>query len=277
MIANKKTPIFSVVLPTRNRPEMMLRAVESVSKQTFTSYELIIVDDASDYDISKIQFPKNINNFRLIKNKRNVGAAASRNAGIEAAGGKYISFLDDDDEFMPDFLSRTFDKLDGSKPEVGLSCSGVNYIDYIQVGNEIKTKLRPRPLKLSCNSKLELFIEFLSIGTGFGITLKKECIENVGYLDTSLKIVEDTDYFHKILQFGYEPIFLEEIQIIMHNHNQERLSSLATHATRIDECKLIVERYKILYCQYPKLEAQLKHHINNLEQELEDSYKNTKE
>lgn len=98
--------IFSVIIPCYNNSSTIQRALKSVFKQTYTNYEIIVIDDASnDVDITE----RYINNFnderiKLIKHEANKNGSAARNTGIKAAKGDYIAFLDADDEWLPNHL-----------------------------------------------------------------------------------------------------------------------------------------------------------------------------
>ena len=98
--------IFSIIIPTYNRAHIILRAIESVKIQTFSNWELIIVDDGStdhtEDTIRKIDDPR-INYFK----KNHAERSAARNFGIAKAKGKYICFLDSDDYFLKDHYSGT--------------------------------------------------------------------------------------------------------------------------------------------------------------------------
>lgn len=101
--------MISIIMPTYNRPEYIQRAVNSVLEQTYKDFELIIVDDnleGSDAHINtqKIITSYNDDRVKYIKNKGNLGGALSRNVGIFAAKDEYITFLDDDDMYLPDRL-----------------------------------------------------------------------------------------------------------------------------------------------------------------------------
>lgn len=97
------SPIFSVIIPTYNRPFLCARAVKSVVDQTETSWELQIVDDGSN-DITR-QLVDSFKDSRIhYKWQENAGAGSARNHGIRNANGKFICFLDSDDEFLPNHL-----------------------------------------------------------------------------------------------------------------------------------------------------------------------------
>lgn len=94
-----KTAEFSVVIPHFNRPSLLLRAVNSVHAQTFTNFELIIVDDHSTMPLPSLP-----GSVRVIRRGENGGGSAARNDGIRASTGRYIAFLDSDDYWLPNRL-----------------------------------------------------------------------------------------------------------------------------------------------------------------------------
>lgn len=98
-------PEVSIILPTYNRVDVIGRAVASVILQTHDDWELIVVDDGStDGTVERLQGldPR----LRIVR-QANQGVYAARNAGLAAAGGRYITFLDSDDEWLPHFLALT--------------------------------------------------------------------------------------------------------------------------------------------------------------------------
>jgi glycosyltransferase involved in cell wall biosynthesis len=95
-------PLVSVIMPTFNRADTIRRAIRSVQAQTFTNWELIVVDDGStDNTVALIEgrHPR----LKLIR-QENQGTAGARNAGLSASAGSYIAFLDSDDEWLPHHL-----------------------------------------------------------------------------------------------------------------------------------------------------------------------------
>ena len=119
----------SIIIPTYNRGDLLSTAVNSVLCQTFTDFELIIVDDCStdntqetiaDFEDSRIS------TYRHIRNK---GPATSRNTGIVNARGEFIAFLDDDDEWLPRMLELLVPLLEESIPQVALIYGWSDKID----------------------------------------------------------------------------------------------------------------------------------------------------
>lgn len=105
-------PLISIIIPTYNRAKVIIRAIDSVIKQTYQNWELIVVDDGSSDNTKEVIQPwladKRIHYF--FKDKS--GASSARNLGIDKCLGEYIAFLDSDDEFEKNKLR---DQLDGMK------------------------------------------------------------------------------------------------------------------------------------------------------------------
>jgi glycosyltransferase involved in cell wall biosynthesis len=107
-------PTVSVIIPTYNRADTIVRAVRSVLSQTYNDWELIIVDDGStDNTIEKI---RDIDPRLKIITQKNQGASVARNVGIQASRGKYIAMLDSDDGWYPNYLEACVTFLE-SHPE----------------------------------------------------------------------------------------------------------------------------------------------------------------
>src|ERR1700733_13391361 len=120
--------LVSVVLPTYNRALTLERAIESVLNQTFTDFELIIVDDGSTDETRRILSKyKGLNNVRLISSCRR-GCSAARNLGVSLSQGRYIAFQDSDDEWIPDKLAKAVTALENTGPE-----TGVFYSDMLRI------------------------------------------------------------------------------------------------------------------------------------------------
>jgi glycosyltransferase involved in cell wall biosynthesis len=92
-----RPPLFSVVIPTRDRPELLPIAVRSVLGQTISDLEIIVVDDGGEGAIELPDDPR----VRIFKLASQAGPSGARNAGLESARGQYVTFLDDDDLYLP--------------------------------------------------------------------------------------------------------------------------------------------------------------------------------
>lgn len=105
--------LVSIIITTYKRPEMLLRSLNSALQQTYPKIEVIVVDDnnpdsparKATEDLIKKEFA-GYNNLRYVQMEKNSGACVARNYGVKVSKGDYISFLDDDDEYMPEKTSK---------------------------------------------------------------------------------------------------------------------------------------------------------------------------
>lgn len=116
-INTEREPQVSVVMACYNAAALIGQSIASVQAQTFTDWELLVIDDAShDNSVPLVQALATADpRIRLVRNEANSGPARTRNAGIRLARGRYISFLDSDDLWDPTFLARmtAFASVDG--------------------------------------------------------------------------------------------------------------------------------------------------------------------
>jgi glycosyltransferase involved in cell wall biosynthesis len=96
--------MISVIVPTANRPQLVTRAVKSALAQSLTNIEVVIVIDGPDPETTQALNAIADHRLRLIQNTRPRGSAEARNVGVRAAQGKWVAFLDDDDEWLKDKL-----------------------------------------------------------------------------------------------------------------------------------------------------------------------------
>ncbi|WP_375238867.1 glycosyltransferase family 2 protein [Aurantibacter sp.] len=116
-------PLVSIITPMYNSENFISESINSIQNQTYTNWELWLIDDCSlDETISIVdQFIKKDSRIHLIKNGTNSGAAISRNKGIEAAKGNYIAFLDADDLWLPQKLEKQVGTLNSGRADVCFS------------------------------------------------------------------------------------------------------------------------------------------------------------
>ncbi len=125
-------PFFSIVIATYNREKLIVRAIDSVLNQDSDNWELIVVDDCSTDDTKTLIKPFLVDNrISYFKTDKNSGVAKARNVGIIKAKGKYITFLDSDDEFKTNHLSSRFEIL--KDESIDLLHGGVDIIGNSKV------------------------------------------------------------------------------------------------------------------------------------------------
>lgn len=120
------TPRLSVILPTCNRPQLLAEALCSLDAQTFPDWEAIIVDDAAAPDSDTVHIAAPYHRARVIIHESNLGGAAAKNTGINAARGGLLAFLDDDDLYDPAYLDRAVGVFD-RHPDIDVLFMGVTW------------------------------------------------------------------------------------------------------------------------------------------------------
>lgn len=124
-------PFFSVIVPTFNCKPFILETIDSVKKQTFKSWELIIVDDNSTDGTFELveKYIKESNQIKLLKTNSNYGSPGRpRDMGVQVASGKYVTFLDGDDTYQPQKLERHYNTL-SKNPSIGFLHSAYRIIN----------------------------------------------------------------------------------------------------------------------------------------------------
>jgi glucosyl-dolichyl phosphate glucuronosyltransferase len=256
----RQSPVFSIILPTRDRISMLRRAVSSVCRQSFSDFELIIIDDDSKHFPGDL-LPKDPR-IRILRNSSTLGVAQARNLGIQAARGAFISFLDDDDEYLSSFLSSTYAILRNSPEHVGVSWCGVKFLDYSRkVGRPPRVRIRKYA---ASGNRYALLNDFLSVGAGYGVTIKTECLAKVGLFNTELRVCEDTDMFFRILVHGYTPVLVPGVHVVCHNHDEFRLTSAVMEDERIQTCEWLWAEYSDFLFENPVLRTTFRRFVDSL-------------
>ena len=103
-----ETPLVSIITPSFNSEKFIASTIRSVQDQTYSNWELLIVDDCSTDNTERIvaDFTQNDNRIKFYKLTKNSGAGVARNQAVQMAGGKFIAFLDSDDVWKPEKLSK---------------------------------------------------------------------------------------------------------------------------------------------------------------------------
>ena len=102
--------LISVIIPTRNRPELLQRAVASVVAQDYRPIQLIVIDNASDPPVHV--YPGDLECV-IHRNTSVLNLPTNRNLGVRLSAGSLVCFLDDDDSYMPSKLSRLAENMEG--------------------------------------------------------------------------------------------------------------------------------------------------------------------
>ncbi len=181
-------PLFSVIIPTFNRPSKCIRAVESVLQQTCQDFDLWVIDDGSSEDIRAALEPY-LNRVNYIF-QNNQGTCVARNTGIQHSNGRYIAFLDSDDRWLPEKLASMSEAIQ-AHPEVGLFYSSVTNVTE---DGHVLWQVNAREVRGSAYMEL-LKADFIVISS---VVVKRECLEEIGPFNTSVKMGEDWEFLIRL-------------------------------------------------------------------------------
>jgi glycosyltransferase involved in cell wall biosynthesis len=190
-------PIVSVILPTRKRNHLLPRALESLFAQTFTDFEVILVDDNPPE--SRVALAPGLQpllrhtRVRLIEHEQPRNAARARNRGLQAAAGDWITYLDDDDVYRPTKLEKQHQRAQ----ETGLPLGLCGYL-YI-----LARRRRARQVTHRFIEKADLLLEALP-GTVAIFHRRTEAVR----FDESLEACEDAHFFFQLVKhFQVDRVF----------------------------------------------------------------------
>ncbi len=185
-------PFFSVIIPLYNKENYVENALKSILKQSFTDYEIIIVNDCStDNSVSIIESYLH-ENVRLIHHEKNKGLSAARNTGVKNAKADYVTYLDADDLWKPTFLT-TIHRLILNFPEAKIY--GTNYEEVYRT-----QLLKPINGSEELDDNFEGILNFFKINLKQGIynhgsvCFHKDVFEKVGYYNEQITFSEDIDF-----------------------------------------------------------------------------------
>ncbi len=210
-------PRFSVVIPAYNAERTIAETIGSVLAQTEADLELIVIDDeSSDSTPELVARLAEVDPRVRLRRQANTGTAGARNAGIAHARAEYISFLDNDDLWMPLYLERMGAALD-AEPEAGFAYCNAYALDdeslRIRHRTEFESRLPPRPA-----ASWEEIVAALARANFVmsSATVRRAAVDEVGGFRTDVLGVDDYDLWLRILlsgrtavAAGREPLLLQ--------------------------------------------------------------------
>lgn len=238
-------PVVSVVIPTHNREQFVGRAIRSVLAQTYTDFELIVVDDGSTDNTAGVVGSFKDPRIRFVRHEQNRGVSASRNTGIRMSRGEYVAFQDSDDEWLPQKLEKQLEMFARtSLPNLGVVACG-----KIRVSADGKKIVGHNIYKMSG----QVYEEFLALKLEPGtqvLLVKKACL-NGNLFDEELRAHEDWELCLRLsekCQFDS----LSEPLVIQYEHSGPRVS---IPATPWKTSLLCIEKHKDELMKRPKAYA----------------------
>lgn len=227
---SKQPPFYSVVIPTYNRASQVNYTISSVLKQTFQDFEIIVVDDFSE-DIAELEeliLKFNNERIKLVKHTQNKNGAAARNSGIEAASGCFIAFLDSDDTWPNDRLSKVHN-------EVTKCDSHENTVFYGQVDFKRfdKTEGQKKPAQsIGRLSVSEYLFESNGLIQTSTIVVSRKLAETVKF-DERYTRHQDYDFVLRAESIGCQFVFIPQV---LSNWLQYPGTSTLAKGANVDFC-----------------------------------------
>ncbi len=188
-----KPPMVSVIVPTYNRPDRLRTALESLHRQDYRDFEVIVVNDGTTPVDTVVAEMNGGERIILVNHDRNRGLAASRNTGLRLAKGTYVAYLDDDDRFLPDHLATLVKFLERGTHQVVYSDAW--RVMEQEVDGTIRETGRDRPHSVDF-AAARLFVEnYIPV---LCLMHRRSCLEEVGLFDESLFVHEDWDLWIRL-------------------------------------------------------------------------------
>lgn len=189
-------PTVSVIIPAFNRNRTLPRTLASVINQTFPDLEIIIIDDASTQPVKDLVASFDDSRIRVLVHETNRGANAARNTGIRSARGKYVAFLDSDDEWDKRKLEIQVTALEEARESVGAHYTGITAFSEDGTKN-----FQTSPV--AAGDLLGSLLRRNEIGTLSSFMARRSVLEEVGNFDEDLPSVQDWDLYIRIAR-SYE-------------------------------------------------------------------------
>lgn len=239
--------LVSVIIPTYNRAHLIGDAIESIIKQTYSNWELIIIDDGSNDNTEEVVTRYVAQDARIFYHKqRNAGSGGARNTGIRLAKGKYITFLDSDDVFKPEKIQKQYELIMQDTSIKVVVCEMMEMRNGQP--NAIKKPVKQDDLYFSLLAGIPgaysqtplLFIE------------AKLLHEKDIYFDERFPTMDDVDFLISISKYSnYEVVneILFESRLHGGNHINSENNIVAARL-------LLLEKYSTFYQQHPMVKKE---------------------
>jgi glycosyltransferase involved in cell wall biosynthesis len=219
-------PKVSVIIPAYNAMRYLPKTLDSVLQQTFTDFEVLIINDGSSDTI--IEWGSKIADTRVqLITQTNLGVSAARNAGITLSQGEYIAFLDADDLWEYTHLYKQVSYLENN-PKIGVVYTWTQLIDECD---------RPTGRIFASHANGMIWQELLEkdvISTGSSAMVRRSCLDSVGGFDTELAHAEDLELWLRIARQYQIGVIKEPLTMYrQHSNNTTKNREKMLHGLRM--------------------------------------------
>lgn len=235
------TELVTVIIPTYNRVAVLGHAIESVLKQSFQDFKLLIIDDGSSDNSLEVVRSYQDMRIHYIAHSTNLGVGAAWNTGVQASDTKWLAFLDSDDIWHVNKLELQVRFVQDNPNKVGCTTG------YVRVFGKNAKRIIPTPRQTE--HRQVLFHDILHIGTT--LFVKRDAFERFGYFDTNLRRGQDTDWLLRLVKAERLPVIPQALAWV-HQHTQRSAEHLE-NARRI-----MIEKHAADYARYGNIFSQRK-------------------
>jgi glycosyltransferase involved in cell wall biosynthesis len=234
-------PLVSVVIASYNMGKYLTHAVQSVLDQSYTNFEIIIIDDGSTDDTQVVLKPFLLDSRVKYYYQENKGQTVAKNKGISESKGHYIAFLDADDIWFPDKLEKQIPCFSLS-PSIGVVYTNVEFID------EHGANVDGWPIKfysgwVSGKLLIDNFVPFCSV------VVRRECLEKVGIFDEKYRMGIDYDLWLR-MSAHYEFYYLDAVTFqyrlwsgqMSHNYKKRFECAIAMMKSFLEQYPSLVDK-----------------------------------
>lgn len=252
--------MISVIIPTYKRAQYIERAIDSVLNQTYKNYEIIVVDDNNPETEDRKCLERKMNKYKTnnkviyIQHEKNKNGAAARNTAIRIAKGKYITFLDDDDYYMPRRLEVLYKILDTNKEYDAV------YSSCITVRNKKIAEINYAEKKGELTKELLMQKSFFT--TGSNLFFRANVIKELNGFDEKFTRHQDIELMIRFFR-NHKILNVDEILVVRNEDDRKNVPSienmfkikeqfLGKFEKEINQFDDITRR-EIFYCNYQEI------------------------
>lgn len=250
---DKMRDLISVIIPIYNSKQYIRDCIKSIQRQTYSNIEMLMIDDGSEDNSRDICYEiGNIDHRIRILSQEHRGVSAARNAGIKAANGKYIFFLDSDDMIHPELL-ETFYKI------LEKSCAAIAMVKYCQEKERINKEICSKDMLLQTkdfDKKIPEYVyldnsnmmqKFLEHGAdGIGGKMIRSTVLKCREFDEHLIIGEDTKLIYQLIADGADAVILYKNWYYYRKHrdNVSKKCNVESIRSTYESIKFICDKEK---------------------------------
>jgi glycosyltransferase involved in cell wall biosynthesis len=243
-------PAVTVIVPTHNRSKLLRRALVSILGQSYGDFEVIVVDDGSEHSPVDVVNDLDDSRIQLLTHETNRGAAGARNTALKVTKGRYVAFLDDDDEWLPEKLELQVEVMNSSPPKVGLIYCWMDYFDstgalvsetHPTISGDVFSQVLGKQRLAGCPTLL----------------VRTEIARDVGGFDERLLRGNDGDFIRRICK-NYEVDLIPKVLVNVHIGHGPRVTSTTREGWQNDESAIRIKltKFEQEFRSFPKAFAE---------------------